>query len=198
VYGRLGRVNDAVSLHTQAAKRNIATSNVSRCTLLRVLFDARRFDEAIEHFERMISPRDHLSALSVAPSSSPPPPPPPPPSPSLSMIKLAIRLYASAGRISDAVALFETLATRARWPDLAPDTMSFNILLDALGRARKPRRAWELFNTVSTRFGLDRDVVSFNTMLSAYARAGFATEAREVFDSMPRHGFAPDTYAAST
>jgi len=86
-----------------------------------------------------------------------------------------------------AVELLDAMQARG----LAPNAVTYNVLIGACDRGRQPEKAMELFEDMK-RQGLKPDVITFGAMISVCEKGRLSDKAMEFFDKMQASGLTPD------
>jgi pentatricopeptide repeat protein len=96
-------------------------------------------------------------------------------------------IAAEEGRLDEALAVFESMKREGP----LPDTVTFNTVMAAAGRAQDPQRALDLFCEVSN-FDLQPTERTFGALLHAFATVGDANGAASVLRSLSTAGIQPN------
>ena len=140
--------------------------NITYSTVITCAKKARRFDRAIEWFERMY--RAGVTPDEVTYSA-------------------ALDVYARLGKVEEVVALYE----RARAEGWTPDAVAFSVLARMFGETGDYDGIRYVIQEMKDS-GSEPNLVVYNTLLEALGRAGKPGLARSLFEEMTSLGLTPN------
>lgn len=104
-----------------------------------------------------------------------------------------IKGYASAGRLSDAFGLLESMKSCG----VTPTAVTFGTLMDACIDSGLMDEALKVFQQVISS-NVEMNAVLFTTLIKGFVKAGRVKEALEIFSTMLEQGVEPDVVTFST
>ncbi|XP_010106170.2 pentatricopeptide repeat-containing protein At3g59040 isoform X2 [Morus notabilis] len=203
-YGRGGRYNNAEAIFRRMKSSGPEPSAVTYQIILKTFVE---FREAEEIFETLLNDKK------------------PPLKPDQKMFHMMIYMHKKAGSYEKARRLFALMAERGvpqstvtynslmsfetnykevskiydqmQRAGLKPDVVSYALLINAYGKARREEEALAVFEEM-----LDADVrpthKAYNILLDAFAISGMVEQAQTVFKSMRRDRYTPDLCSYTT
>ncbi|XP_024027838.1 pentatricopeptide repeat-containing protein At3g59040 isoform X1 [Morus notabilis] len=206
-YGRGGRYNNAEAIFRRMKSSGPEPSAVTYQIILKTFVEVCKFREAEEIFETLLNDKK------------------PPLKPDQKMFHMMIYMHKKAGSYEKARRLFALMAERGvpqstvtynslmsfetnykevskiydqmQRAGLKPDVVSYALLINAYGKARREEEALAVFEEM-----LDADVrpthKAYNILLDAFAISGMVEQAQTVFKSMRRDRYTPDLCSYTT
>ncbi|PPD70052.1 hypothetical protein GOBAR_DD33068 [Gossypium barbadense] len=207
-YGKGGRYNNAEAIFRRMQSSGPEPSAVTYQIILKILVEGNKFKEAEEVFETLLDKEKS------------------PLKPDQKMFHMMIYMYKKAGSYEKARKLFALMAERGvkqstvtynslmsfetnykevskiydqmQRAGLHPDVVSYALLINAYGKARREEEALAVFEEM-----LDAGIrcaypKSYNILLDAFAILGMVEQARTVFKSMRRDRYTPDICSYTT
>ncbi|GLU03963.1 hypothetical protein SLE2022_211320 [Rubroshorea leprosula] len=206
-YGRGGRYNNAEAIFRRMQSSGPEPSALTYQIILKIFVEGNKFKEAEEIFATLLD--DKISPLK----------------PDQKMFHMMIYMYKKAGNYGKAHELF-ALMTERRVPQstvtynslmsfesnykevskiyeqmqragLQPDVVSYALLINAYGKARREEEALAVFEEMLDA-GVRPTRKAYNILLDAFAISGIVEQARTVFKSMRRNRCNPDLCSYTT
>ncbi|XP_057424047.1 pentatricopeptide repeat-containing protein At3g59040 [Lotus japonicus] len=206
-YGKGGRYNNAEAIFRRMQKFGPEPSAVTYQLILKTFVQGDKFKEAEEVFETLLD--DEKSPLK----------------PDQKMFNMMIYMYKKAGSYDKARKTFALMAERGieqstvtynslmsfetnykevsniydqmQRADLRPDVVSYALLINAYGKARREEEALAVFEEMLDA-GVRPTRKAYNILLDAFSISGMVEQARTVFKSMRRDRFMPDLCSYTT
>ncbi|CAI0471658.1 unnamed protein product [Linum tenue] len=92
-----------------------------------------------------------------------------------------ISAYSSNGDASSTLVLFHKMLNKG----IQPDGVTFTAVLSACAHCGMVDKSWEIFNAMSTNYGIQPFVEHYSCVATALCRAGRLSEAKEFVSNMP-------------
>ncbi|MBA0872228.1 hypothetical protein Goshw_009522 [Gossypium schwendimanii] len=206
-YGKGGRYNNAEAIFRRMQSSGPEPSAVTYQIILKILVEGNKFKEAEEVFETLLDKEKS------------------PLKPDQKMFHMMIYMYKKAGSYEKARKLFALMAERGvkqstvtynslmsfetnykevskiydqmQRAGLHPDVVSYALLINAYGKARREEEALAVFEEMLDA-GIRPTHKSYNILLDAFAISGMVEQARTVFKSMRRDRYTPDICSYTT
>ncbi|XP_022740591.1 pentatricopeptide repeat-containing protein At3g59040 isoform X2 [Durio zibethinus] len=206
-YGRGGRYNNAEAIFRRMQSAGPEPSAVTYQIILKILVEGNKFKEAEEVFETLLDKEKS------------------PLKPDQKMFHMMIYMYKKAGSYEKARKIFALMAERGvkqstvtynslmtfetnykevskiydqmQRAGLRPDVVSYALLINAYGKARREEEALAVFEEMLDA-GIRPTHKSYNILLDAFAISGMVEQARTVFKSMRRDRYTPDICSYTT
>ncbi|OIW12754.1 hypothetical protein TanjilG_24687 [Lupinus angustifolius] len=206
-YGRGGRYNNAEAIFRRMQISGPEPSAVTYHIILKMFVEANKFTEAEEVFNHLLD--DEKSPLK----------------PDQKMFNMMIYMYKKAGSYEKARKTFAMMAERGieqstvtynslmsfetnykevsniydqmQRADLRPDVVSYALLINAYGKARREVEALAVFEEMLDA-GVRPTRKAYNILLDAFSISGMVEQARTVFKSMGRDRLSPDICSYTT
>ncbi|KAK2982144.1 hypothetical protein RJ640_028715 [Escallonia rubra] len=206
-YGRGGEYNKAEAIFRRMQSTGPEPSAVTYQIVLKIFVEGDKFDEAEGIFETLLE--KEVSPLK----------------PDQKMFHMMIYMYKKAGRHDKARKLFALMAERGvpqttvtynslmsfetnykevakiydqmQRANLRPDVVSYALLINAYGKARREEEALAVFEEMLDA-GVRPTQKTYNILLDAFAISGMVEQARTVFKSMRRDRCTPDLCSYTT
>lgn len=206
-YGKGGRYNNAEAIFRRMQSSGPEPSAVTYQIILKILVEGNKFKEAEEVFETLLEKEKY------------------PLKPDQKMFHMMIYMYKKAGSYEKARKLFALMAERGvkqstvtynslmsfetnykevskiydqmQRAGLHPDVVSYALLINAYGKARREEEALAVFEEMLDA-GIRPTHKSYNILLDAFAISGMLEQARTVFKSMRRDRYTPDICSYTT
>ncbi|TKY50705.1 Pentatricopeptide repeat-containing protein [Spatholobus suberectus] len=206
-YGKGGRYNNAEAIFRRMQKWGPAPSALTYQIILKTFVQGDKFKEAEEVFDTLLN--DEKSPLK----------------PDQKMFNMMIYMYRKAGSYEKARKTFALMAERGieqstvtynslmsfetnykevsniydqmQRADLRPDVVSYALLVNAYGKARREEEALAVFEEMLDA-GVRPTRKAYNILLDAFSISGMVDQARTVFKSMRRDRYFPDLCSYTT
>ncbi|KAL5977433.1 hypothetical protein ACLOJK_021779 [Asimina triloba] len=206
-YGKAGEYNKAEAIFRRMQSSGPEPSPLTYQIILKTFVDGNKFEEAEALFETLLN--DEKSILK----------------PDQQMFHMMIYMYKKAGNYDQARKLFGTMADRGiprstvtfnslmsfetnykevssiydqmQRAGLQPDVVSYALLINAYGKARREDEALAVFEEMLDA-GVRPTRKAYNILLDAFAIPGMVEEAKTVFKSMRRDRCNPDLCSYTT
>nr|KJB75395.1 hypothetical protein B456_012G039700 [Gossypium raimondii] len=208
-YGKGGRYNNAEAIFRRMQSSGPEPSAVTYQIILKILVEGNKFKEAEEVFETLLD--EEKSPLK----------------PDQKMFHMMIYMYKKAGSYEKARKLFALMAERGvkqstvtynslmsfetnykevskiydqmQRAGLHPDVVSYALLINAYGKARREEEALAVFEEMlDAGIRYTPDICSYTTMLSAYVNASDMEGAEKFFTRLKRDGLKPNIVTYGT
>ncbi|KAE8695740.1 Pentatricopeptide repeat-containing protein [Hibiscus syriacus] len=206
-YGKGGRYNNAEAIFRRMQASGPEPSAVTYQIILKILVEGNKFKGAEEVFETLLDKEKSLMK------------------PDQKMFHMMIYMHKKAGSYEKARKLFALMAERGikqstvtynslmsfetnykevskiydqmQRAGLCPDVVSYALLINAYGKARREEEALAVFEEMLDA-GIRPTHKSYNILLDAFAISGMVDQARTVFKSMRRDRYTPDICSYTT
>ncbi|KAG2717726.1 hypothetical protein I3760_03G189600 [Carya illinoinensis] len=206
-YGRGGRYNNAEAIFRRMQSSGPEPSALTYQIILKIFVEGHKFKEAEEIFETLLS--EEKSPLK----------------PDQKIFHMMIYMYKKAGSYEKARKVFALMTERGvpqstvtynslmsfetnykevskiydqmQRAGLQPDVVSYALLINAYGKARREDEALAVFEEMLDA-GVRPTHKAYNIMLDAFAISGMVEQARILFKSMKRDRFTPDLCSYTT
>lgn len=206
-YGRGGQCNKAEAIFRRMQTSGPEPSAVTYQIILKTFVKGDKFKEAEEIFETLLN--EEKSPLK----------------PDQKMFHMMIYMYKKAGSYQKARKIFALMAERGikqstvtynslmsfennykevsniydqmQRADLQPDVVSYALLINAYGKARREEEALAVFEEMLDA-GIRPTHKAYNILLDAFAISGMVEQAQTVFKSMRRDRCTPDVCSYTT
>ncbi|WJX21593.1 hypothetical protein P8452_11002 [Trifolium repens] len=206
-YGRGGKYNNAEAIFRRMQTFGPEPSAFTYQIILKTLVEGNKFKEAEEVFDKLL--HDEKSPLK----------------PDQKMFNMMIYMYKKAGNHAKARQTFALMAERGierntvtfnslmsfesnykevsniydqmQRADLRPDVVSYALLINAYGKARREEEALAVFEEMLDA-GVRPTRKAYNILLDAFSISGMVEQARTVFKSMRRDKYMPDLCSYTT
>lgn len=206
-YGRAGRYNNAEGIFRRMQSSGPQPSAVTYQIILKLFVEANKFKEAEEVFNTLLD--EEKSPLK----------------PDQKLFHMMIYMYKKAGSYDKARKLFSMMAERGiqqstvtfnslmsfetnykevskiydqmQRAGLRPDVVSYALLINAYGKARREEEALAVFEEMLDA-GVRPTHKAYNILLDAFAISGMVEQARTVFKCMRRDRCTPDICSYTT
>ncbi|XP_048328255.2 pentatricopeptide repeat-containing protein At3g59040 isoform X2 [Ziziphus jujuba] len=204
-YGRGGRYNNAEAIFRRMQASGPEPSALTYQIILKIFVEGCKFKEAEEIFETLLNEeKSHLK-------------------PDQKMFHMMIYMYKKVGSYEKARKLFALMAERGvqqstvtynslmsfetnykevskvydQRAGLRPDVVSYALLINAYGKARREEEALAVFEEMLDA-GVRPTHKAYNILLDAFAISGMVEQAQTVFKSMRRDRYTPDLCSYTT
>ncbi|XVE86258.1 hypothetical protein DITRI_Ditri18aG0021000 [Diplodiscus trichospermus] len=206
-YGKGGRYNNAEAIFRRMQSSGPEPSALTYQIILKILVEGNKFKEAEEVFETLLDKEKS------------------PLKPDQKMFHMMIYMHKKAGNYEKARKLFALMAERGikqstvtynslmtfetnykevskiydqmQRAGLRPDVVSYALLINAYGKARREEEALAVFEEMLDA-GIRPTHKSYNILLDAFAISGMVEQAQTVFKSMRRDRCTPDICSYTT
>uniref|UniRef100_A0A5B7BD39 Pentatricopeptide repeat-containing protein n=1 Tax=Davidia involucrata TaxID=16924 RepID=A0A5B7BD39_DAVIN len=206
-YGRGGQYNKAEAIFRRMQSTGPEPSALTYQIILKIFVEGEKFKEAEEIFETLLN--DEISSLK----------------PDQKMFHMMIYMYRKAMSYEKARKIFSLMAERGiqrstvtynslmsfetnykevaniydqiQRAGLQPDVVSYALLINAYGKARREEEALAVFEEMLDA-GVRPTQKAYNILLDAFAISGMVDQARTVFKSMQRDRCTPDLCSYTT
>ncbi|XP_058098398.1 pentatricopeptide repeat-containing protein At3g59040 isoform X2 [Magnolia sinica] len=206
-YGKAGQYNEAEAIFRRMQSSGPEPSPLTYQIILKTFVEGNKFEEAEAIFESLLT--DERSPFK----------------PDQKMFHMMIYMYRKAGSYDQARKLFTKMADRGipqstvtfnslmsfetnykevssiydqmQRAGLRPDVVSYALLINAYGKARREEEALAVFEEMLDA-GVRPTRKAYNILLDAFAVSGMVEEARTVFKSMRRDRCNPDLCSYTT
>ncbi|XP_057476674.1 pentatricopeptide repeat-containing protein At3g59040 [Actinidia eriantha] len=206
-YGRGGQYNKAETIFRRMQSSGPEPSAVTYQIILKTFVEGDKFEEAEEIFETLLNEKSS------------------PLRPDQKMFHMMIYMFRKAGSYAKARKIFALMAERGvqrstvtfnslmsfetnykevaniynemHRADIIPDVVSYALLVNAYGKARKEEEALAVFEEMLDA-GVRPTQKAYNILLDAFAISGMVEQARIVFKSMRRDRCTPDLCSYTT
>ncbi|XP_027363260.1 pentatricopeptide repeat-containing protein At3g59040 [Abrus precatorius] len=206
-YGRGGRYNNAEAIFRRMQRSGPEPSALTYQIILKTFVQGNKFEEAEEVFHNLLN--DEKSPLK----------------PDQKMFNMMIYMHKKAGSYEKARKTFALMAERGieqstvtynslmsfeanykevssiydqmQRADLRPDVVSYALLVNAYGKARREQEALAVFEEMLDA-GVRPTRKAYNILLDAFSISGMVDQARTVFKSMRRDRYMPDLCSYTT
>ncbi|KAA8519413.1 hypothetical protein F0562_013712 [Nyssa sinensis] len=206
-YGRGGQYNKAEAIFRRMQSTGPEPSALTYQIILKIFVEGDKFKEAEEIFETLLN--DEISPLK----------------PDQKMFHMMIYMHRKAGSYEKARKIFSLMAQRGvqlstvtynslmtfetnykevaniydqiQRAGLRPDVVSYALLINAYGKARREEEALAVFEEMLDA-GVRPTQKAYNILLDAFAISGMVEQARTVFKSMRRDRCTPDLCSYTT
>ncbi|PON56419.1 Tetratricopeptide-like helical domain containing protein [Parasponia andersonii] len=206
-YGKGGRYNNAEAIFRRMKSSGPEPSPLTYQIILKIFGEGCKFKEAEEIFETLLN--DKRSALK----------------PDQKMFHMMIYMQKKAGSYEKARRLFALMVERGvpqstvtynslmsfetnykevskiydqmQRSGLKPDVISYSLLVNAYGKARREEEALAVFEEMLDA-GVRPTHKAYNVLLDAFAISGMVEQAQTVFKSMRRDRYTPDLCSYTT
>ncbi|KAH7577082.1 hypothetical protein ACOSP7_002172 [Xanthoceras sorbifolium] len=206
-YGRAGRYNNAEGIFRRMQSSGPQPSALTYQIILKLFVEGNKFKEAGEVFNTLLDKEKS------------------PLKPDQKMFHMMIYMYKKAGSYEKARKLFSLMAERGiqqstvtynslmsfetnykeasriydqmQRAGLRPDVVSYALLINAYGKARREEEALAVFEEMLDA-GVRPTHKAYNILLNAFAISGMVEQARTVFKCMRRDRCAPDICSYTT
>ncbi|KAJ4729621.1 Pentatricopeptide repeat-containing protein [Melia azedarach] len=192
-YGRGGRYNNAEAIFRRMQSSGPQPSALTYQIILKLFVEANKFKEADEVFRTLLDEKKS------------------PLKPDQKMFHMMIYMHKKAGSYEKARKLFALMAERGitqstevskiydqmQRAGLRPDVVSYALLINAYGKARREEEALAVFEEMLDA-GVRPTHKAYNILLDAFAISGMVEQARTVFKCMRRDRCNPDICSYTT
>ncbi|KAK7280623.1 hypothetical protein RJT34_25688 [Clitoria ternatea] len=206
-YGRGGKYNNAEAIFRRMERSGPEPSALTYQIILKTFVQGNKYAEAEEVFNNLLD--DEKSPLK----------------PDQKMFNMMIYMYKKAGSYEKARKTFALMAERGveqstvtynslmsfetnykevssiydqmQRADLSPDVVSYALLVNAYGKARREEEALAVFENMLDA-GVRPTRKAYNILLDAFSISGMVDQARTVFKSMRRDRYFPDLCSYTT
>ncbi|XP_059664865.1 pentatricopeptide repeat-containing protein At3g59040 isoform X2 [Cornus florida] len=206
-YGRGGQYNKSEAIFRRMQSSGPEPSALTYQIILKIFVEGGKFKEAEEVFENLLN--EEISPLK----------------PDQKMFHMMIYMYKKAGSYEKARKTFSLMAERGvqqstvtynslmsfesnykevaniydqmQRAGLQPDVVSYALLINAYGKARKEEEALAVFEEMLDA-GVRPTQKAYNILLDAFAISGMVEQARTIFKSMRRDRCSPDLCSYTT
>ncbi|XP_058774909.1 pentatricopeptide repeat-containing protein At3g59040-like [Vicia villosa] len=206
-YGKGGKYNNAEAIFRRMQTFGPEPSAFTYQIILKTFVEGNKFKEAEEVFDKLLNDEN------------------PPLKPDQKMFNMMIYMYKKAGSHEKARKTFALMAERGierstvtynslmsyetnykevsniydqmQRADLRPDVVSYALLINAYGKARREDEALAVFEEMLDA-GVRPTRKAYNILLDAFSMSGMVEQARTVFKSMRRDKYMPDLCSYTT
>ncbi|GMN55013.1 hypothetical protein TIFTF001_024130 [Ficus carica] len=206
-YGKGGRYSNAEAIFRRMKSSGPEPSALTYQIILKIFVEGCKFREAEEIFETLLNDKK------------------PPLKPDQKMFHMMIYMHKKAGSYEKARTLFALMAERGvpqstvtynslmsfetnykevskiydqmQRAGLKPDVVSYALLINAYGKARREEEALAVFEEMLDA-GIRPTHKAYNILLDAFAISGMVVQAQTIFKSMRRDRYTPDLCSYTT